>query len=605
MNRLILIFLGLASLLVLVFFYFQTRAVSADQYQDTMLLITKTRGLDAARAAAALESRGGLVQNFDKLAERQQGIKDLAKQLAASELADADKTSPAVTRALQDYLTALQNKGENIESFKTQFTQLRVGLSNLDSAGVNLVDAAESAGLRELGNQSREMLQEMYAYLLDPTAARHEKLEAWLNMDRLELPEQVAAAMSAFTSRGKLILRQKLPTDKLLKAVVDDHDGADLADALAAQYGLVYQARMDKLDNYRTGLLAYTVFLILAVCWQTLRLHRSYAQLASTNDELSKANEQLEEARQTLEQRVEERTAELRTAYQKLQRSQAELVHSGKMAAVGQLVAGVAHEINTPLGYVHANMEIFEDFTRQMNGLVDEVAILNQLIDQPDGDDEAVSRQFANLHKRWRQIDEDGMLEDAHNLIDDAKYGLQQISDIVLNLKGFSRVDLARESEVDLHDGLEQTLKIAHNLLKAKVKVIKEYGDMPAIVCAPGQINQVFLNLLTNAVHAIEATGRDSGTVKIKTRSDDQHVHISIQDNGIGMDEATVARVFEPFFTTKDVGSGTGLGLSISFNIVQEHGGLLRVKSIPGRGTNFQVSLPLRKAAVSNNAEVA
>lgn len=293
--------------------------------------------------------------------------------------------------------------------------------------------------------------------------------------------------------------------------------------------------------------------------------------------------------------RLETNARQLEDAYRELQASQAQLVQSEKMASLGQMVAGVAHEINTPLGYVRNNVEM----TESVFGLVaDAVAVhdrLVQLLVDDGADEERLAQALAACRESIEALGDLAVIDDTRALFGDTLHGVDAIRDLVVNLRNFSRLDQARVAEVSLNDCLDQTLTIANNVLKNKVAVIKRYGDIPKIRCSPSQINQVLMNLMTNAAQAIEHA---DGKLLLKTEADDRWVRVHVQDNGKGIAAEHLKKIFDPFFTTKAVGQGTGLGLSISFQIVQAHGGDIRVVSEPGRGTKFVVSLPVRATGV-------
>ncbi|MDP9140265.1 MAG: ATP-binding protein [Pseudomonadota bacterium] len=294
-----------------------------------------------------------------------------------------------------------------------------------------------------------------------------------------------------------------------------------------------------------------------------------------------------------LQQRVESNSRQLQTAYGQLQASQAQLVQSEKMASLGQMVAGVAHEINTPLGYVRNNVEMIQGVFGLTAAALSEHHRLLQLMTD-DGTDEAKLSEAMNAcAQSIDAIGDMGVINDTESLLTDTLFGVDTIKDLVINLRNFSRLDQARTAEVSINDCLDQTLTIANNVLKSKVEIIKRYGDVPKLRCSPSQINQVLLNMMTNAAQAIE---HDQGKLLLKTEFDGSFVRIHIQDNGKGIPKDQLDRIFDPFFTTKPVGHGTGLGLSISFQIIQAHGGAIQVVSEPGRGTKFVISLPLRAA---------
>ncbi len=289
-----------------------------------------------------------------------------------------------------------------------------------------------------------------------------------------------------------------------------------------------------------------------------------------------------------MEQQVEQGARELAQAYQKLQSSQAQLVQSEKMASLGQMVAGVAHEINTPLGYVKNNVELMREFSSQLRELLTASnALVDALVD-PEGSDVEVARQLATIEDLRSLVDPDLLFGDMETLFGDTGFGLAQISELVLGLKDFSRLDQAHTDNVSLNDCVNNALLIAKNTLKTRIEVIRQLGEIPRIACAPSQLNQVLLNLVTNAAQAIDGAGK----IAIKTWADEVSVYVSVQDTGKGMSPETLKKIFDPFFTTKPVGEGTGLGLSISWQIIQQHGGRIRVASEPGRGTRFVIVLP-------------
>ena len=272
-----------------------------------------------------------------------------------------------------------------------------------------------------------------------------------------------------------------------------------------------------------------------------------------------------------------------------LKASQAQLVQSEKMASLGQMVAGVAHEINTPLGYVRNNFEISRDACAQMRGLIDAYDELLGMLQSGAADEQALGSQFSLVQDQRETIDAMFSRDEMDGLFGDTFYGIDQISEIVLNLKNFSRLDQAHVDQVDLNECINSALLIAKNVIKHKAEVVREFGELPKIRCAPSQINQVVLNLVTNAAQAIETTG----TIRIRTRAVGAFVYLVITDDGRGIPPENLEKIFDPFFTTKAIGEGTGLGLSIVIKIIKDHGGEIKVKSIPGKGTAFCISLPI------------
>jgi len=290
-----------------------------------------------------------------------------------------------------------------------------------------------------------------------------------------------------------------------------------------------------------------------------------------------------------MESRMRANTDELNGAYSRLKSSQMALVQSEKMASLGQMVAGVAHEINTPLGYVQNNVAVGQEIFVQVRDLVAGYeALVDNLMNEHASEDQ-IAEQMQQVTGMRANFNAQEMLLDMQGLMDDSLYGIGQISELVLNLKNFSRLDSVATEAVNLNDCIESALNIGRNILKNKVEVIKNLADLPSIKCSPSQINQVFLNLFTNAAQAMDGYGQ----LQIRTWCADDAVHVSIADNGKGIAQDNLIRIFDPFFTTKPVGEGTGLGLAISHQIITQHGGDIQVESAVGVGTDFYIRLPL------------
>jgi signal transduction histidine kinase len=295
-----------------------------------------------------------------------------------------------------------------------------------------------------------------------------------------------------------------------------------------------------------------------------------------------------------MEQQMRANTAELEQAYSQLKSSQLALVQSEKMASLGQMVAGIAHEINTPLGYVQNNVAVGQELFLQVQSMIAGYeSLVDNLTDEKASEDQ-LAAQMRQVAQMRNDVNAQEMLGEMQGLMADSLYGIGQISELVHNLKDFSRMDAAAKDAVSLNDCIESALKIGHNVLKNKVEVIKELGELPKLTCAPSQLNQVFLNLFTNAAQAMEKQGK----LLIKTWAINNAVHVSVADNGKGIPQENLARIFDPFFTTKPVGEGTGLGLAITHQIIQQHGGEIRVDSRVGAGTCFHIKLPC--ASITN-----
>ncbi len=302
--------------------------------------------------------------------------------------------------------------------------------------------------------------------------------------------------------------------------------------------------------------------------------------------------QQLETARQTLEQRVEERTQELTKTLDELKQTQAHLIQSEKMSSLGQLVAGLAHEINNPINFIYGNIEYATQYNLNLLKLV-------ELYQQHYPNTEpSIKDQIDNMDLEF-------IYEDLPQILASMKMGAERIKQIVLSLRNFSRLDESEKKEVDIHEGIDNTLLILNNRLKKGIFLQKKYGELPLIECYPAQLNQVFMNLFTNAIDAVTdvkwqewATGhleqnKPIPTIVIKTENlEGELIRVTIWNNGPAILPEIKSKLFDPFFTTKPVGQGTGLGLSISYQIIQKHQGTIQVLSQPETGTEFVVTLP-------------
>jgi two-component system, NtrC family, sensor kinase len=293
------------------------------------------------------------------------------------------------------------------------------------------------------------------------------------------------------------------------------------------------------------------------------------------------AEKALKQLNEELERRVEERTAKLQQALTQLEQAQVQMVQTAKMSSLGQLVAGIAHEINNPINFIHGNLSYVQEYAQELMGFVDR----HQLSVPTPAKTKGVDLAFIQT--------------DLPKLLSSMQVGTNRIRDIVFSLRNFSRLDEAGFKVVNLHEGIDNTLLILHHRFeatadRAAIQVIKNYGDLPNVECCAGELNQVFMNVLTNAIDAIDSLiAARSNTISITTAVENDHVKIVIADTGTGIAENIRSRLFDPFFTTKAVGKGTGLGLSISYQIVTDrHHGKLYCDSTPGQGAQFCIEIP-------------
>ncbi len=300
----------------------------------------------------------------------------------------------------------------------------------------------------------------------------------------------------------------------------------------------------------------------------------------SLSEKLRKANEKLEDMNTHLHQKVQEQTAQL--------------IQSEKMASIGILAAGVAHEINNQIAFINGNLSVIKKYSTRVHDLLLKYDSLEQALHQEMTEPILSLLEDIRTCKDTQKID--FILNDMVELAEESLEGAQRIRAIVKDLQTFSRIDDAEFEYIDLHEILEATLGIIRNELKYKANILKEYGPLPEVKCFPRRISQVFMNILMNAAQAIE----HKGTIRIVTRhvregrrASDEKVEIRISDSGCGIPEEGMLKIFDPFLTTKPVGEGTGLGLSVTYDIIDAHGGSIKVESEEGAGTTFTITLPL------------
>ena len=275
-------------------------------------------------------------------------------------------------------------------------------------------------------------------------------------------------------------------------------------------------------------------------------------------------------------------TTDQETLNAKLEQANRQLLQSEKLAAIGQLAAGVAHEINNPVGYVYSNLQSLEGYLTDLFRLTDAV-------------DSAKSLEDLRLIKQ--NIDYDYLRDDLKDLLAESREGIERVKNIISAMKDFSHIEEEEFKLANLHRGIESTLNMVNNELKYKAEVIREFSELPEVECIMSQLNQVIMNLLVNASHAIDEFGK----ITVRTRHIDDNVEIEVEDTGNGISEEHLNRIFEPFFTTKPIGKGTGLGLSLSFNIIEKHNGQIQVSSTPGQGTCFRITLPVTQPEPDNH----
>ncbi len=392
--------------------------------------------------------------------------------------------------------------------------------------------------------------------------------------------EQSPEMAATFLATAETVVEQHVAAELTLGAIRRNPVIAKLA-ALEAADAAVNRTAMQRAETAQLLLAVCAVLLLLGAAFAIYKLQSSYRQLNQSNQDLQRSND-------TLEERVSVRTEELEKAYDDLKESQVQLIHAEKMSSLGEMIAGISHEINTPLWYLMSNSSVIQELLDSVGELSDVAESMVEAALSGPENNKSLRSGLVDMHRMMKSgIKEE--IDEAKGLMQDSIDGLEELSTLAQGLKDFSRLDRAEQSAFNVNEGLDKALLIINNRLKGRISVHKYYGAVPTIYCAPSQLNQVFLNILTNAADAIDGLG----DIVLQTREENGKVIISIGDTGAGIPADVLPRIRDPFFTTKEIGKGTGLGMSIVDQIVAAHKGELHIESKQGKGTTITIELPL------------
>jgi len=561
---LILVVLILVGVGLGVQFFTQDEKLDQTVFLETTESIRNLQALDKNLLLLLNQSRFDSEFDHLQIYEFDYQISEEFDNLRYEALFEEIEESPDLSVAIEAFKTQFESREELLDSYEEGNVAVAESLVNIARLSANLQTNQAISSQENLAKSF--ILNETQLFSL--ALGRKVDLDLSVVESELELDTAVQTQLAEYNDSINTITQSYPQTIEAYTALNALGTG-QLLDTIEEHYVSYHNQAIGGNENLTYALIAYGVLLLAALLFFSLQLRRNFL---------------------SLEQQVAERTEEIKTAYDDLQESQEQLIQSEKMASLGQMVAGVAHEINTPLGYVTSNIDTLKLNLDDIDLVMKEVSRLMVSVQKPNRDNREITAHLMQTLKSFKTLEAPELMSESTQLLGDGAYGLSEISKLVMSLKDFARLDRQNSEQIDLHNCIESSLTIASNHIRENnVSIVRDFSELPRIACFPSKLNQLFLNIITNACQAMSENG---GELMVKTQAKDGNIRIDFKDQGVGMDEETQQKMFDPFFTSKDIGVGTGLGMSIAYKIIEAHHGSFEVESSVGEGTTLSVILP-------------
>ncbi|RBP51451.1 sensor histidine kinase [Arenicella xantha] len=543
----------------------QEKGLDQTVFLQTTESIRNLQTLDKNLQVLLTQSHLNTDSNSEQLIELNYQISEEFDNLRYDALFEEIESDAALSTAIEEFEAEFIRRDETLQNYLEQNQSAALSLSKLRDLNAILQQdrtlmSAPAIGMVLAHNQNQ---------LLD--LALNNAPNAPLDLKPISVVHGAVTQQASLVAYSKEIkaFADRLAISRTAYTKLIGMDISALLNHIEDRYVSYHNQAIAGSNTQRNGLIAYGLVLLLALMFFAWQIRRNYA---------------------SLEQQVADRTMEISAAYDELRESQEQLIQSEKMASLGQMVAGVAHEINTPLGYVNSNIETLKLNLKDLDRVMATLTSLITAVQRPQRDNRQISQRLLATMGDYTAVDAPELMEESQRLLNDGLYGLAEISNLISSLKDFARLDRQQVEHVDLNACLANALTIASNPIREhNVQVERRFAKLPAISCIPSKLNQLFLNIITNACQAMRESG---GTLTIRTSLIGREICIAFTDQGVGMDELTQKKMFDPFFTSKAIGEGTGLGMSIAYKIVEAHNARITVESKQHKGTTISIFFP-------------